>query len=104
MLVIGNRDFSVGVLQGWHGVLLGLLASAVFLVGGRQDVGPGLGMASSAFWFALALASAIGVVWLGIGAGIWAGALLGLGALCSEVCLIQRWWRLTKKPGSQKGN
>ena len=86
-------EYSVGVLHGWHGVLLGLLGSVVFLVSGWQDVGPGVGMASSAFWLLLALVSAGGVIWLGIGARIWGGALLGVMFFCLEVWLIRRWWR-----------
>jgi len=117
-----TQEFSVGVLHGWRGVLLGLLASLVFLVGGRQDlgprlgminskrtspprwasgqqvVGPGLGMLSSAFWFLLALASTISVIWLGVGARIWLGALLGVAVFCLEIWLIQRWWRRTRSP------
>jgi hypothetical protein len=88
-----GHEFSLGVLHGWHGVLLGLLASAVFLISGRQDVGHGIGMLSSAFWFLLALASTGCVIWLGVGARMWAGILLGVLALCSEAWLIRRWWR-----------
>lgn len=88
-----NGELSVGVLHGWHGVFLGLLASAVFMVAGRQDVGPGLGVTSSAFWFILALASSISVVWLGVGAGIWGAALLGVTCFCSEIWLIRAWWK-----------
>ena len=51
------HQFSLGGLQGWQGVFLGLAAALVFLEGGRQDVGSGLGMTSSAFWFLLALTS-----------------------------------------------
>jgi hypothetical protein len=64
------ESFSVGVLHGWHGVLLGLLGSVVFQVCGWQDVGPGLGKIASAFWFLLALATTGCVIWLGIGAWI----------------------------------
>lgn len=88
-----GNEFSVGVLHGWSGVLLGLLGSLVLLVAGRQDVGPGIGMTSSAFWFLLALASTGCVIWLGIGARIWGGALLGIAVFCLEAWLIQRWWR-----------
>lgn len=88
-----GHGFSVGVLHGWHGVLLGLLASVVFLIGGRQDVGRGIGMLSSAFWFLLALASTGGVIWLGVGGRIWGAILLGVAAFCSEAWLIRRWWR-----------
>ena len=87
------REFSVGVLHGWHGVLFGLLASVLFMVCGWQDVGPGLGMTSSAFWFLLALISTGSVIWLGIGAWIWGGALLGVAFFCLELWLIRRWWR-----------
>jgi hypothetical protein len=87
------ESFSVGVLHGWRGVLLGLAASFVFLFAGRQDVGPGLGMTSSAFWFLLSLTSAGSVIWLGIGASIWGGALLGTAFFCLELWLIRRWWR-----------
>lgn len=88
-----GHEFSLGVLHGWRGVLLGLSASLVFLIGGRQDVEPGIGMISSAFWFLLALASVGSVIVLGIGARIWGGVLLGTTALCLEAWLIQRWWR-----------
>jgi membrane associated rhomboid family serine protease len=85
-------DYSVGVLHGWHGVLLGLLASLVFLVSGRQDLRLRFGI-GSAFWFLLAVLSSGGVIWLGIGARIWGGALLGVMFFCLEVWLIRRWWR-----------
>jgi len=112
-----GHEFSVGVLHGWHGVLLGLVGSVVFLIAGRQDLGPGLGIViskrenpppwpsseqvvgprfgvvSSAFWFLLALAFTGGVIWLGIGARIWTGALLGAAVFSLEVWLIWRWWQ-----------
>jgi hypothetical protein len=87
------QSFSVGALHGWRGVLLGLAASSVFLFAGWQDVGPGIGMTSSAFWFLLALTSTGGGIWLGIGARIWGGALLGVAFFCLETWLVRRWWR-----------
>lgn len=87
-----NREFSVGALHGWHGALFGLAASLVFLGCSWQDLRPAVG-ASSAFWFLLALASTVGVIWLGVGARIWEGALLGVTFFCLEIWLIQRWWR-----------
>lgn len=110
-------EFSLGVLHGWHGVLFGLLGSVVLLIAGRQDLGSGIGIVipkrenpppwpsseqvvgprfgvlSSAFWFLLALASTGSVIWLGIVARIWGGALLGAAFFCLEVWLIWRWWR-----------
>ena len=83
--------FSLGVLHGWRGVALGLLASVVFLISGRQDVSPGVGMTSSAFWFLLALASACCVAWLGVGSRIWTAALLGAAFFCLEIWLIRHW-------------
>jgi hypothetical protein len=88
-----TESFSLGVLHGWRGVLLGLLGSVVFLVSGWQDVGPGLGKTSSAFWFLLALATTCCVIWLGIGARIWGGALLGVAFFCLELWLVWRWWQ-----------
>jgi len=32
-----RQEFSVGVLHGWHGIVLGLLGSIVFLISGWQD-------------------------------------------------------------------
>ena len=90
------HEFSVGVLHGWRGVLLGLAASSVFLFAGWQDVGPGPDLTSSAFWFFLALTLTGGVIWLGIGAGIWGGALLGVAFFCLEIWLIRRWWQRTQ--------
>jgi hypothetical protein len=87
------HEFSISGLHGWHGIVLGIVAWLAFLVCGRQDVGPGLGLSSSAFWFLLALASAVCVVWLGIGDGVWGGVLLGAIALCLEAWLVRRWWR-----------
>ena len=84
------HQFSLGGLQGWQGVFLGLAAALVFLEGGRQDVGSGLGMTSSAFWFLLALTSTGAVVWLGVEDKIWVGAFLGLTIFCLEVWLIRR--------------
>ena len=86
------RDFSVGVLHGWHGVLYGLIASFLFMVCGRQDLRSRATLAPI-FWFSLALTSTAGVVWLGFGARIFGGALLGAVVLCSEVWLIRRWWQ-----------
>lgn len=93
-----SHEFSVDVLHGWHGILFGLATSLVFLECGRQDVGPGLGMTSSAFWFLLALAFAGGVISLGAEARIWGGVLLGVAFLCLEVWLIRRWWRRVRSP------
>jgi hypothetical protein len=86
------NGFSVGGLHGWYGVMLGLLGSALFMISGRQDVGPGVGMTSSAFWFLLALALTAGVTWLAFGARMWGEALTGVAFLCLEVWLIHRWW------------
>ncbi len=82
----------LGTLHGWHGILLGLIGSVVFLVSGRQDLGLRAGV-GGVFWFFLALFSAIGVICLALGSRIWGGALLGVTALCSESWLIHRWWR-----------
>src|SRR5579864_6736286 len=98
-----RQEFSVGVLHGWHGIVLGLLGSIVFLISGWQDVGPVIGMISSAFWFFLALLSTLGVIWLGIGARIWAGALLGLTFFCLESWLISRWRRQSHDPPKRQG-
>lgn len=87
------HEFSVGALHGWHGVLLGLATSLVLLLAGWQDVGKKFGMASSAFWFVVGLIFSGGVIWLGIGARIWGGMLLGIAVFCLEVWLILRWWR-----------
>lgn len=96
-------DFSIGGLHGWRGVLFGIVGSLVFLVAGRQDVGPGIGMTSSAFWFLLALASAAGVIWLGVLERVWAGTLLGMAFFFLEVWLVWRWWRPRGKSGPEKG-
>jgi hypothetical protein len=85
-------EFSVGVLHGWRGVLLGLVGSLVFLVSGWQDVRRKFGL-GSAFWFLLTLISTGGVIWFGIGARIWGGMLLGITVFCLEVWLILRWSR-----------
>jgi hypothetical protein len=85
-------EFSVGVLHGWHGVLFGLAGSLVFLVSGWQDVKRKFGLGST-FWFLLTLISTGGVIWLGIGARLWSGMLLGITVFCLEVWLILRWWR-----------
>lgn len=90
-------NFSIGGLHGWHGALLGLAGSLVFLVAGRQDVRPGIGMISSAFWFLLAMVSVGGVIWLGVVDRIWGAASLGATIFCSEVWLIQRWWQVRGK-------
>jgi hypothetical protein len=92
-MVTANNEFSVGALHGWHGVLLGLLASGVFMICGRQDLGAPRFEINAAFWFSLALLSAGGVIWLGVGAGILGAVLLGIAFLCSEVWLIRHWWR-----------
>lgn len=90
------QGFSISGLHGWNGIILGTVAYFVFLICGRQDFGPGLGLISSAFWFLLALASAVCVIWLGIGDGVWEGVLLGAMALCLEVWLVRRWWGLRR--------
>jgi hypothetical protein len=54
-MVMANHEFSVGALHGWHGVLLGLLGSALFLIDGRQDWGRF--NAGAAFWFFFSLYS-----------------------------------------------
>lgn len=90
--MIASRNFSVGELHGWHGVLLGLVGSTVFLIGGWQDLKPPASI-GAAFWFFLALLFTGGAIGLGIGARIWVGALLGVASLCLEVRLIHRWWR-----------
>ena len=90
---MSNSNFSVGELHGWHGVLLGLLASAAFLISGLQDLRVLRFSLGAVFCFFLALLSAGGVVWLGIGAGIFGAALLGGTIFCLEVWLIRRSWR-----------
>lgn len=89
------NEFSIGGLHGWDAVLLGLTASALFLLGGWQDLRSrsNIGSASCAFWFLLALASAGCVIWLGVGDRIWGAALLGVALFGFEAWLIQRSWR-----------
>ena len=91
-------DFSVGQLHGWPGVFFGLLASALFLVSGWQDLKP-KSYISAGFWFFLALLLCLGVVWLGVVGRVWGASLLGAAALCLEAWLIQRWWRAGENPG-----
>ena len=98
------HGFAIGGLHGWRGILLGLAASLALLEAGRQDVSPGIGMTSSAFWFLPALVFAGGITWLGVAGGIWPGALLGLGVFCLEVWLIQRWWRVAVKKDHEEGS
>ena len=90
LTVLASREFSLGMLHGWRGILLGLVASAVFVVCGWQDSRPRFGFACC-FWFLLALYSAGAVIWLGVGGRIWEGALAGTAVFCSEVWLIWRW-------------
>ena len=61
-------EFSIGGLHGWYGILLGLLASSVFLLSAWQDLRrkSDVGSLSSALWFFLALLFAIGVILLGL--------------------------------------
>src|SRR5579863_845156 len=97
--VIAPHEFSVGALEGWHGVLLGLFGSAVLLLSGRQDLNKArrqkletpFGLLAF-FWFSLALFSAGAVVWLGVGARMWGGALLGPTLFCLEVWVLRHWW------------
>lgn len=90
--MIAAREFSVGVLRGWHGIVLGLVAAAIFLVSGREELSPPPSW-GAAFSFFLALFSTGGVIYLGIGAQIWSGAVLGAASFGLEVWLIWRWWR-----------
>ncbi len=85
-------DFSVGALHGWSGVLTGIFGSLLSLLSGWQDLRRRFSL-GSVFWFFIALLFAGGVIWLGIGARIWMGALMGAAVFCSEAWLIQRWWR-----------
>jgi hypothetical protein len=85
-------QFSLGVLHGWHGIALGLLAAVIFMISGWQDMDPNIS-GGSTLWFILALTITVDVIWLGVGAKIWAGALLGATFFCLEVWLIWRWWR-----------
>lgn len=91
-MIVSSSQFSVGVLHGWQGVLLGLAGSVVLLISGRQDLGHRSTL-GAVFWFFLALLFAGGVVGLGLGAGIWGGVALGVIVLCLEIWFIQRWWR-----------
>ena len=99
--LMASREFSVGVLHGWRGVLLGLLGSGVFMVSGWQDSRPHFGIGCWLCFF-IALYAACGVVWLGIGARIWGGALLGAAAFCLEVWLIWRWWHERGNKGRER--
>lgn len=96
--IMSASSFSIGGLHGWQGVLLGTLASVVFLVSGWQDVAPGIGMLSSGFWFFLALLFAGGVAWLGGVDRIRGGPFFGLALFCAEAWLISRWWRKARQP------
>jgi hypothetical protein len=86
------HNFSIGGLQGWQAILLGLLGAGVFLFSGRQDLGF-RARAGAVLGYFLALLLTAGVIWLAIEGKIWAGALLGAVAFFSEAWLVRHWWR-----------
>lgn len=90
--LIDAYELSASTLHGWSGILLGVLGSVVFSASGRQDLELQAD-AGAVFWFFLAFLSAGVVIWLGFGARIWGGALLGVAVFCSEAWLIRGWWR-----------
>ena len=81
----------VGMGASWR--LLGwqLLASGVLLLCGHQALGSRSRMGAT-FWFFLAIAWAISALRTGIRANSRCAAAICALVLCSEICLIVRWW------------
>jgi hypothetical protein len=76
----------------WESVWGQLLASGVLLLSGYQDVGL-RARVGAAFGFFMALAFGISALGTAVWTRLWGGAAICAVVLCSETCLILRWWR-----------
>ena len=90
-MLIAITVFIIAVLAGWKLVGGQLLASAVLLLSGYQDVTLRVGMVV-AFPFFMAIVFALSALVTAIGAKLWLGAAICLAALCFESWLIRRFW------------
>ena len=75
----------------WEPVAGQLLASAVLLLSGHQDMGLRARIGAT-FWFFMALAFAISALVTALVVKLWGGAVICVAALCLETWSILRWW------------
>jgi hypothetical protein len=85
-----DGGFSISGQHGWHGIGLGVLGNAVFLISGWQDYHRDRSWLPSGFWFFLAGIAMVGVIWLAFQEGIWGGVAFGVGVLFLEIWFIRR--------------
>ena len=76
----------------WRKVGGQLLASAVLLLSGHQDMDMRARIGGATFWFFTALAFAISALITALVAKLWGGAVICALAFCLEIWLIFRWW------------
>ena len=90
MAISVNPAVIVWVGTGWKSVLGQLLASAVLLLSGYQDIGLRVRI-GAAFGFFMALAFGISGLITAIRANLSHAAAVCAGVLCFEILLILRW-------------
>jgi len=88
---VSTSVLGLGV-TGWEPVGGQLLASAVLLLSGYQDIGLRARM-GAAFGFFMALAFGISALGTAIWARLWSGTAICAAVLCFETWLVLRWWR-----------
>ena len=88
MVVMGAR---------WQSVGGQLLASAVLLLSGYQDIGLRARIGAG-FGFFMSLAFGISALGTAIWTRLWGGAAICAVALCFETWLILRWWSRKTSP------
>ncbi len=74
-----------------------LLASAVLLLSGRQDIRL-RARTGAAFWFFMALAFGISALATAVWSRLWGGAAICAVVLCFETWLVRQWWNRRTSP------
>jgi hypothetical protein len=89
MAISANPALTVLIGTGWKSVGGQLLASAVLMLSGHQDLGLRLGI-GAAFGFFMALAFGISALVTAVRGSLSGGVAICAVVLCVEICLILR--------------
>jgi hypothetical protein len=93
--------YIAGIGASWESVGLRLLASALLLISGKQELGSRAPW-GAVFWYFMAVVFGSSALVAAIRANLWSGAAICTAVLCLEILLIALWvLRRQSKTNSQ---